>query len=144
MIQRKCNGCILSVVFGILAIVSVQMAVAGDEPQGRGSLEEPLLRVSKSTAPNSLGHPLDPAQARRQRHKGSGGRLRATTLRLRRRRVIDHEAHRLRSAQKAPRHAPIISQWKEDSMPSAGKGRKPPRAGLTPDRSRDYNGRGHE
>jgi hypothetical protein len=42
-------------------MVSVQTAVAGDQPQGRGSLEEPLLRVSKSTTPNSLGHPLDPA-----------------------------------------------------------------------------------
>lgn len=63
MTIRKTAG---SVVFHLLALVSmfsVSAAQAGEAPQGRDGLKEPLFRIARLEKPDPNAHPLDQALA---------------------------------------------------------------------------------
>ena len=45
----------------VLAISVAAVTAADQSPRNRDNLSEPLMRVAKATAPNTQGHPLDPA-----------------------------------------------------------------------------------
>lgn len=61
MTRNRIINCAVPCLLVLLAVFSVPVASAGEAPQNRDNLKEPIPLIARATKPNPNGHPLDPA-----------------------------------------------------------------------------------